>query len=168
MLHRKLEPIDHANLYEYYKSIENSIKWSEYGHKGKQSGIQYKPGEDPFIGAVGKGRYPDVESTELNQFYQGTIIEEIVNKFSLTRTRWMWVGPYACYSIHQDSSSRIHIPLVTNKDCYFLFPHVDFFHFEPGHVYWADTTLPHTFINCSDQHRLHLVGSVDRLKFINS
>ena len=74
----------------------------------------------------------------------------------------MWVGPYACYSMHRDSTPRVHIPLITNSECYFVFKHGIIKHLESGQVHYTNTTIKHTFMNCSDQYRLHLVGAVEK------
>ena len=77
----------------------------------------------------------------------------------------MWVNPMSCYSLHKDSTPRIHIPLITNPSCYFIFkenntPEGIIQHLPVGSVYWTNTTVSHTFINCSELPRLHLVGVV--------
>ena len=72
----------------------------------------------------------------------------------------MWIGPYACYSIHKDDTPRIHVPIITNPECYFVFKQGLLSHLPAGSVYWVDTTKFHTFMNCSDTPRLHIVGIV--------
>jgi hypothetical protein len=63
--------------------------------------------------------------------------------------------------MHYDKNPRIHIPLLTNPECYFVFKNGMIQHLEVGSSYWVDTRLHHTFINCSAQKRLHLVGVVE-------
>jgi hypothetical protein len=155
-----LSDIDVTPILECYRQLEDSISWTDYGHKGKQSGVQYKTGEDPWTSAVGKSRGNDLEIIELNPAFKNTPIEELVTRLKLTRTRLMWVGPFACYSMHKDPSRRIHIPLITNSDCYFLFKYGTPTHLRLGKIYLTDTRSEHTFINCSDSPRLHLVGAV--------
>jgi hypothetical protein len=99
---------------------------------------------------------------QLNPYFKDTIFEKLIVDYKLYRTRLMWVNKMSCYSIHKDSTPRIHIPLVTNPECYFVFKDdASFIHMETGHVYWADTRKNHTFINCSEMERLHLVGVVE-------
>jgi hypothetical protein len=141
------------------------INWAIHGNKGKQSGIQYKDGDDPFEGAVGKSKGDELLHNILNPLYKDSIFETIINKYSLYRTRFMWVNPMSCYSLHKDSTPRIHIPLITNPSCYFIFKENNtsngiMEHLPIGSIYWTNTTFPHTFINCSDRPRLHLVGIV--------
>lgn len=159
--YENLGDVDTVLLTEFYYSIENQIQWQEYGHLGKQSGLQYADAEDPFLSAVGKARLRDNRFNNLNVFYKGTIIEEIIEKYKLFRLRWMWVYPKSCYSIHCDFTPRIHIPLITNKENLFVFPNASSFHLSKGKVYKVRTDLNHTFINCSNENRLHLVGAVN-------
>jgi hypothetical protein len=155
-----LETINYKLVLDAYNLLESSIQWTDYGHKGKQTGLQYKDNEDPWTSAVGKSNGEELSYTNLNPFFKDTIFEELIDKYKLLRTRLMWVGPYACYSIHKDETSRIHIPLITNSECYFLFRTGRLTNLKTGFVWRVDTTKAHTFINCSDQHRLHLVGVV--------
>jgi hypothetical protein len=156
-----LSQIDVVPLLDEFHRLEKDIKWTEYGHKGKQAGLQHKISEDPWTSAVGKSQGQEIAYTTLNPFFKDTVFEEIINKYKLLRTRLMWVGPYACYSMHKDQTPRIHIPLITNPECYFVFLHGQLTNLKDGYTWWVDTTKTHTFINCSDQHRLHLVGVVE-------
>lgn len=156
-----LAKIDEQWILDSFNLIEENIVWTSYGHKGKQTGLQYKTDEDPWSSAVGKNQGRELDYTNLNPFFKDTVFEEIINKYNFKRTRLMWVGPYACYSMHKDETPRIHIPLITNPECYFLFNPGQLINLRTGYVWWTDTTRRHTFINCSDQHRLHLVGVVE-------
>jgi hypothetical protein len=157
---RQLETFDVNSLLECYYQIEKNISWTNGGHKGRQVGLQYKDHEDPWTSAVGRSRGDELSYINLNPFFKDTVFENIIKKYNLTRTRLMWVGPYACYSMHKDFTPRIHIPIVTNPDCYFVFKAGLIYHMRAGVVYWTDTTKIHTFMNCSEQSRLHLVGIV--------
>ena len=92
--------------------------------------------------------------------YKNTIIEELVTKYNLFRTRLMWVEPKSCYTIHKDHSTRIHVPIITNPGALFVFRKGFMFNLEAGKIYWTDTTLEHTFANFSEHPRLHLVGCI--------
>ena len=157
-----LETINYELILDAYNLLESSMQWTNYGHKGKQTGLQYKDNEDPWTSAVGRSRGEELLYNNLNPFFKDTIFEEIINKYKFKRTRLMWVGPYACYSMHKDSTPRVHIPLITNKDCYFVFKHGIIKHLEAGQVHYTNTTIKHTFMNCSNQYRLHLVGAVEK------
>ena len=156
-----LSPIQIQPILDEYTRLENDIQWTDYGHKGKQAGLQYCKDKDPWSSAVGKNKGNELGNTILNPFFTGTVFESLIQEFKLIRTRLMWVGPYACYSMHRDTTPRIHIPLITNPGCYFVFQEGKLVNLNKGYVWWVDTTKPHTFMNCSNQHRLHLVGAVD-------
>lgn len=151
--------VDALLLLEGYNKLEQNIKWVEYPN-GKQAGLQYL-NSDPWTDAVGRMK-PEQKWTidsPLNPFFKDTIFEELIKKYKLTRTRLMWLKPYSCYSMHKDDSPRIHLPLITDPNCYFVFKETGLTHLEAGKVYWVDTTKEHTFINCSSQWRLHLIGA---------
>lgn len=155
-----IRSIDIKSILECYVKLDAGIKWTDFGHKGRQTGLQYCNDEDPWTSAVGKGYGDVLQYTHLNPFFLGTIFEELIDEFKMFRTRLMWIGPYACYSMHNDLTPRIHIPIITNSECYFVFKQGLIFHLALGEVYKTDTLKTHTFMNCSDRHRLHLVGCI--------
>jgi len=152
--------IDITPILESYSKIESNMIWTEYGHKGKQTGLQYYNNEDYWTSSVGISRGRELEYNKLNPFFKDTIFEELIKEYDLKRTRLIWVHPFACYTMHSDATPRIHIPIITNLECYFVFKNGLIEHIKIGASYWVDTRLPHTFINCSDHKRLHLVGVV--------
>jgi hypothetical protein len=92
---------------------------------------------------------------------RGTAIEDYIKWLAVPvyRTRIMLSKPKGCYSIHRDYSPRLHLPLVTNKQCNFLLTDpLQMFHLPAdGTTTWVDTRRPHTFMNGSTEKRLHLV-----------
>jgi len=156
-----IDKVDIDDILSYYKSIEDRILWTNYT-KGKQASVQYKTGEDPATSGLGKGNNTDLEYTHLNEFYKSSIFESLIHKYKLKRTRLMLVEPWACYSMHRDSTPRIHIPIITNPETYFVFKIGFITHLPAGNAYWVDTTKLHTFMNCSNEIRVHLMGSVER------
>ena len=142
-----------------YSQIEHGIKWVKLGEKSRQVGLQYKELEDPWSSAVGTQRH-ESEYTILNPFFKNTLFENIINDYNLIRTRFMWVNPYSCYSMHTDSTYRIHVPIITNPQCFFVFKKGIIQHLSVGVVYRINTTKQHTFMNCSDTPRLHLIGCI--------
>jgi len=97
--------------------------------------------------------------------YKNTAIAEYLDwlEVPVYRTRIMLSRPKSCYSIHKDHSPRLHLPLVTNDQCYFLFTKPEKMIHIPanGHTYWVDTRNYHTFLNGSLLDRLHLVMIVE-------
>jgi hypothetical protein len=161
MIVENLGPIDVSLILECYSQIEAGISWSDYVDK-KQTSLQYKFGDDIWSSSSGKSKGDELSYDCLNPFFKNTIFEEIIKKYNLKRTRLMWVSPRTCYSMHADTTPRVHIPLVTYPDCYFVFKHRQPIHLSAGHVYKVDTRLMHTFMNCTDNPRLHIVGVVEK------
>jgi hypothetical protein len=156
-----LDNIDNTPLIECYKRLENDIKWVEYPN-GKQTGLQYNDGNDPWTDAVGRlkpNQKWDLDA-KLNPHFKNTLFETLIKKYKITRTRFMWLKPYSCYSMHKDDTARIHIPLITNDQCYFVFKDKGCFNLPVGGVYWIDTLLSHSAMNCSNEWRLHLLGAL--------
>jgi hypothetical protein len=162
---KAISRVDSGKLVSVYEKIEADIQWTEYGHKGRQTGLQYKLDDDPWTSAVGKHHTSELAYHHLNPLFKDTEFEEVIKKYRLLRTRLMWVYPFACYSMHQDEYPRIHIPLITNPACYFIInegiKNQTIRHLPVDMVYWVDTRKTHTFMNCSEHKRLHLVGVVE-------
>ena len=160
MIYNKIDTINISSILLNLSKLNSNIIW-EVSRQGKQTGLQYKPGEDPWNSAVGRSKGGELQYLELNPFFKDTIFETLINQYNLKRTRLMWVNPKSCYSLHQDETPRIHIPLITNPECYFLFSPGNLLHLPVSSVWWVNTKLKHTFLNCSDYPRLHLVGIVE-------
>ena len=163
-LMRTLGEIDTKPILESYFKLEENIQWFQGGTKGRQAGIQYKSGEDPWTSAVGVSKGQELTYTEINPFFKDTIFEELINQYNVKRARLMWVNPMSCYSMHRDTTPRLHIPLITNPQCFFVFKQGLVEHMPAGKVYKVKTTEMHTFMNCSEKSRLHFIGVLDSEK----
>ena len=158
MIFQIMSSVDHTALLNEYTNIEKDIQWSEYPN-GKQAGLQYLY-SDPWNDAVGRMKPSDDWSKcILNPFFKNTVFEEIINEFGLKRTRLMWLKPRSCYSMHRDDSPRLHIPLITNEQCFFVFKDYGLFEMPIGNAYKVDTRETHSAMNCSTEWRLHLIGA---------
>jgi hypothetical protein len=73
----------------------------------------------------------------------------------------MTINPKTAYSVHTDPRPRYHLAVDTNPNAFFVFPiHQEIVHIpEDGYVYWINTTMAHTFVNCGDKPRTHFVFS---------
>jgi hypothetical protein len=156
-----LDNVDANALLDCYKQIENGIKWVEYPN-GKQTGLQYNLGNDPWEDAVGRLKAGQKWTADalLNPYFKDTIFEELIKKYKITRTRLLWLKPYSCYSMHKDDTPRIHVPIITNDSCFFVFKDKGCFNLPVGGVHWVDTTQYHSAMNCSSEWRLHLLGAL--------
>ena len=164
---KEIDTIDISVLLSAYQELENDMVWYESAdrkvnvfdtHLKRQTSLQYRETEDPWISSVGRLRADESMCFNLNPYFKDTVFEIVINKYNLVRTRFLWVPAYSCYSMHHDSTPRIHIPLVTNPNCYFVFKKGIVEHLPCGKVYEVDTTEDHTFMNCSPTPRLHLMG----------
>lgn len=155
-----LTEIDPSPYLELYYVFESQIQWQDYGHKGKQAGLQYKKFEDPFKSAVGKSKGVEYDYDILNPMFLGTIFENLILEYKLKRTRLMWLGSNSAYSFHKDPHPRIHLPLVSNSNSYLIFKNGLIENLKVGNLYWTDTREEHTAINGDHNWRLHLIGSV--------
>jgi len=158
-----IESVNITPILSAYHEMEKNFCWTNYGQK-KQVGMQYKLGDDPWTSAVGRSQGNELSYNILNPFFKDTIFEEIIFKYNLIRSRLMWINPYSCYSMHKDETPRVHIPLVTNPQCFFVFKTGLIDHLTTDNIYWVDTTQSHTFMNCSEHPRLHLVGVVSNAR----
>jgi hypothetical protein len=100
----------------------------------------------------------------INPLLKGTELEKFILTHNAFRTRIMIMHPRKCYSIHNDWSLRIHLPIITNEQCWMIWPKKsECYQLTEGNVYWTDTREYHTFINGSQDHtRVHLVLCVDQ------
>lgn len=164
---QEIDSIDISPILLTYNKLEKDIVWYESTdrkvnvqdtHLKRQTSLQFQEGEEPWGSSVGRLRADESLFCNINPYFKDTIFETLINKYKLVRSRLMWVPPYSCYSMHRDWAPRIHIPLITNPDCYFVFKQGIIKHLECGKVYAVDTTKDHTFINCSNTTRLHFMG----------
>jgi len=90
----------------------------------------------------------------------------IIEEYGLYRTRYMSLPSITCYGYHKDSSPRIHIPITTNENCFFLVDEQLIRLPADGSVYWVDTRYPHTFVNANPHvskfTRIHLIGNTNK------
>lgn len=121
--------------------------------------------EDNWLAGTGKSISKTLEweqtFNKLQPSLKGTAIDKYLQWLDVPvyRTRIMLAREKGCYSVHRDYSPRLHLPLVTNKQCNFLFTDpLQMFHMPAdGRTTWVETTKPHTFMNGSTEKRLHLV-----------
>ena len=116
---------------------------------------------DPFFGCGVPSSFKPYK--ELNFIYPNfnlSYINSILEKFNMYRTRVLVLKPKVCYTIHRDLSKRIHIPVVTNENCW-LIVDKEIMHLPAdGNYYEIDTTQEHTALNGSWEDRIHIVGCV--------
>ena len=109
---------------------------------------------------------PELEYKSFNKKFLKTIFHDIflsvIEKCPLEigRVRLMRLNSKSCYSVHEDPGLRLHLPIITNPDCFFCFESQGF-HYLPakGRLYCTNTLLRHTVVNGGKSERIHLVIS---------
>ena len=146
-----------------YENLTELLEWYySAGDHSQQLCLQSIKGDsDPYKNGCGSmKRFPDRQEDDyivINDKIKGTIFANIISTW--VRSRFMTMGTNSTYSVHSDKAPRFHLAIDTHEHAYFFWPESEkIFHIPAdGHVYWIDTRIPHTFINCG-QPRTHLVG----------
>ena len=125
----------------------------------EQIPLQGVPGIDDLTYGTGgfmKLEHPEHMFTKNN--FDLPYTNSIIEKLGMYNSRVMRLKPRSCYTYHVDFQRRIHIPVITNRDCFFIIEDkVERLKGE-GDYYIVDTTKYHTFVNASVYHRIHIVG----------
>ena len=123
---------------------------------------------DPFFGCGTLSNikpYKETDFTELN--FNLPYINSIIEELNMYRTRVLVLKPKMCYSIHNDPTKRIHIPVITNENCW-LIVNKEIIHLPAdGRHYEIDTTQKHTALNGSWEDRINIVGCIDNENISN-
>ena len=115
---------------------------------------------DPFYGI---GRLEKLNHTEdefKHPIFDMPYTNGILKDLKMFRTRVMKMPSRRCYSYHKDPSKRMHIPLITNENCFFVLDDEVVRLPADGNHYIIDTTKMHTFVNASLEERIHIVGCI--------
>lgn len=115
-------------------------------------------------GNSGEGKLENLNHTEkdFNLFaYDLPYTNSILTWLGMYRSRLMKMKPKTCYSYHWDPTKRMHIPIITNENNFFVIDDEVSRYPADGSYYLIDTTKKHTFVNASFENRLHIVGCVD-------
>lgn len=155
---------DNEKLLSNCKKIISTYGWGNLNQISLTHRPEITHSERYFdgIGSLPKG-CKESDFSMLNQDLIGTYIEEIINliPYKLGRIRLMKMKHRSCYSVHQDSTMRIHIPLITNPQALMIWTdHSIIVHMPIGDIYLTDTTLKHTAMNGSMEERIHIVGAL--------
>ena len=99
-----------------------------------------------------------IESEELNKLpYTREVIRKIMNIHKFDSANYRVVMPNTCYNWHVDTGQVcVHIPLITNPGCKFIYEHKAFSMPADGSAYVVNNGIPHTFMNAGSDPRLHL------------
>tara|TARA_B100000902_G_scaffold126881_2_gene126363 strand:+ start:9950 stop:10366 length:417 start_codon:yes stop_codon:yes gene_type:complete len=93
-------------------------------------------------------------------------VNSLIHRFKMYHTRLMRLHPRECYSYHADMAPRIHFPIITNNECFFVLENTTF-NMPKGKGYWVDTRKNHTAFNGNKSQtnfiRWHIVGNTDEI-----
>ena len=89
-----------------------------------------------------------------------TYTNQVLKDLNVYRARVMRMPSKTCYSYHQDYTRRLHIPLITNENCFFVIDDEVIRYPADGNYYVADTRKFHTFVNASWEERIHIVDCI--------
>lgn len=127
-------------------NVTNLVGWGEKN----QICLTHPPGEPNWF--VGTGALLTCRNfTEMNSFLKGTYYEKVHNTikqdYPFARVRIMLLPGQRCFSLHADTTKRIHIPLSTNDQCMMIIDDEVKRMPADGSAWLTNTTKPHTALN---------------------
>jgi len=118
---------------------------------------------DPFLGVGRTTEFHYEERDFCEPTFNFTYTNSVIRRLGMFRTRVMKMKMKTCYTYHQDKTPRIHVPLVTHENCFFVYEDRVVRCPADGTAYYIDTRKRHTFVNSWNQDRIHIVGCVSDL-----
>jgi hypothetical protein len=125
-----------------------------------------------LFGKDGEPLADDREWDSYIRYYDNTYTKEICQQLEqfaeytfqgkIGRIRYLTMAPKSVLTYHVDYDNivRLHIPLITNDNCFFINNEVISRMDRVGALYTFDSTVPHTAVNASREPRTHIVASV--------
>lgn len=97
-------------------------------------------------------------SEELSNLpYTKSIIDQVFSLQEFNSVNYRLVLSNRCYNWHTDTGKVcVHIPLITNTGCKFVYDTRSFSMPADGSVYVVNNGIPHSFMNAGKEPRLHL------------
>ena len=95
----------------------------------------------------------------INTIYNNHYPNQEPKRITLSNMRAHSVIPaHIDYKYHYENTTRVHIPIITNKNVVFTFPSVDkTLHMKAGEVTLFNNNILHSGVNDSDENRIHLI-----------
>jgi hypothetical protein len=89
--------------------------------------------------------------------YTKSLADQLKTIIKFNSITYRFVMPNTCYNWHTDQGQLcLHIPLITNPGCWFVYERRSFHMPADGSVYLVNNSKPHTFVNAGENQRLHL------------
>jgi hypothetical protein len=93
--------------------------------------------------------------------YTKKIVHTLLQVSYFDSVNYRFIMPNTCYNWHFDKGqSCMHIPLITNEGCRFVYENHNFSMPSDGSVYMVNNGRLHTFINAGREPRLHLTFEI--------
>lgn len=97
-------------------------------------------------------------NSALDDTYLRVVYDTIKADYKLGRVRLMALPHKKCMSIHRDAQPRIHVPIITNKNCRMMIDDNVYHLKADGSAYWTNTLKPHTAFNADHSElRIHML-----------
>lgn len=106
----------------------------------------------------------------LIEYYKNTYTDEVYHKvkeylgssYKIGRVRWMTLLPKSALSYHIDefNTFRLHIPIQTTSNAFFIVDDVVWRMDSAGYLYYLNTQKKHTAVNTDNNKRVHLLFDV--------
>ena len=85
------------------------------------------------------------------------VVKHLMATYSFNTVSYRCIMPDTCYSWHTDFSEVcLHIPLITNEGCRFVYEDKSFYMPADGSVYVVNNEKPHSFMNGGTEPRVHI------------
>lgn len=89
--------------------------------------------------------------------YTNAIVSKILSQYDFNYVTYRMIMPNTCYNWHIDPGKLcLHIPLITNIGCRFVYDTRAFNMSADGSAYLVNNERPHTFVNAGSEPRIHL------------
>ena len=89
--------------------------------------------------------------------YTVGVVKHLMARYSFSTVTHRCIMPNTCYSWHTDFSKVcLHIPLITNEGCRFVYQDKAFHMPADGSVYVVNNEKPHSFMNGGTEPRVHI------------
>lgn len=105
----------------------------------------------------------DILCDKFENTYIGEVTNMLNEKYDAVRGRFMLLNWKTCLTYHNDFTMRIHIPIVTDKNCFMVIED-NVYRMPYGGTYLVNTEKKHTALNASKILRTHLVFCTNKFK----
>jgi hypothetical protein len=150
---KKIGTFDHKKMLQEYETIPISYRQND------QFCIQgVMKNDDPLYGSRRISEMSHKEADFIYPLFNLPYTNSLLKEYGLVRTRIMNLPKKHCLSYHYDPTNRVHFPLITNEDVFYVVEDKICRMNEPGVVYKLEAVKKHTVVNASLKHRIHIVG----------